>query len=370
MYDINGMNFMADQSELPRRAINASIVITVMEQFSEQAHYPFHIATLGGGTGQSLLIKGAQQLYTGNIFISAIVNTYDNGGSSGQMVQNGDISLPPGDARQCISALAGPYGTVYEQRWLDGIYAGSPIGNLELARLEKRFGTFQAAVDFMIQKHGDPKNEVIPVSTRPGTIIMELADGTYVTGEEQIGEVELDRRQPFDISIDTQYPFPNTRVIDAIRKSNAIVIAAGNPARSIMPVLATPGIRQLLRAHANIPFGMVLNLVNTPQTLGWAMDDYVDAYSKLAGRDLDFVVYNTEPVGDETSGTHIDTSIRSMRVGKYIGANLLAHDLKPAQASDPSLATRNRIVHDPSKLAHSVLGAVQKQISSSLAIAA
>ena len=61
-----------------------------------------NVAAIGGGTGLSTMLKGLK-LYTHNI--SAIVTVADDGGSSG-ILRNDFRMLPPGDVRNCVSALS------------------------------------------------------------------------------------------------------------------------------------------------------------------------------------------------------------------------------------------------------------------------
>src|SRR6266849_2612599 len=60
------------------------------------------VVALGGGTGLSTMLRGLKK-YTGNL--TAIVTVADDGGSSGRLRKEYRI-LPPGDFRQCITALA------------------------------------------------------------------------------------------------------------------------------------------------------------------------------------------------------------------------------------------------------------------------
>ncbi|MGA3185338.1 MAG: gluconeogenesis factor YvcK family protein, partial [Candidatus Dormibacteria bacterium] len=60
------------------------------------------VVAMGGGTGLSSLLRGIKK-YTGNIV--AIVTVADDGGSSGRLRDEFRV-LPPGDFRQCLTALA------------------------------------------------------------------------------------------------------------------------------------------------------------------------------------------------------------------------------------------------------------------------
>ena len=60
------------------------------------------IVAIGGGHGLSTMLRGLK-LHTRDI--TAIVTTADDGGGSGRLRQDLGM-LPPGDARDCVLALA------------------------------------------------------------------------------------------------------------------------------------------------------------------------------------------------------------------------------------------------------------------------
>ena len=61
------------------------------------------VATIGGGTGSSVLLTGLNE-HADRLHISAIVTTFDDGGSSGKLRKQ--FGVPAlGDIRRCIAAL-------------------------------------------------------------------------------------------------------------------------------------------------------------------------------------------------------------------------------------------------------------------------
>ena len=60
------------------------------------------VVIIGGGKGLSNILRGLKE-YTSNI--TSIVSTFDDGGSTGKLVEKMDI-LPPGDIRRSIIALS------------------------------------------------------------------------------------------------------------------------------------------------------------------------------------------------------------------------------------------------------------------------
>src|SRR4051794_39877171 len=70
---------------------------------SDESHSGgLRVVTLGGGPGMYAVLTGLRR-YTSQI--TAVVSMADNGGSSGRL-RDEFGSLPPGDARRCLVALA------------------------------------------------------------------------------------------------------------------------------------------------------------------------------------------------------------------------------------------------------------------------
>src|SRR5437899_10177034 len=63
----------------------------------------FKIVVIGGGTGSHAVLTGLRRR---QVDVTAVVSVMDSGGSSGRLRDEYGF-LPPGDARQCLVALAG-----------------------------------------------------------------------------------------------------------------------------------------------------------------------------------------------------------------------------------------------------------------------
>src|SRR5262249_32939444 len=121
---------------------------------------PPRFVAIGGGTGLPTVLQGLTQLlhnlplFNGGPWgpsdcLSAIVTVTDDGGSSGWMRREFGI-LPPGDARNCLTALAShssPLSRVLQYRFTNGQLSGHSVGNLVLAALTEMTGDFPRAVD-------------------------------------------------------------------------------------------------------------------------------------------------------------------------------------------------------------------------------
>src|SRR6266513_5907819 len=141
------------------------------------------VVALGGGTGLSTLLRGLKK-YTGNL--TAIVTVADDGGSSGRLRAEYRI-LPPGDFRQCITALADVeplMTTLFQHRFKEGSLNGHSFGNLFIMAMAEITGNFEHAV----RESGRVlavRGAIIP-STLHDVPLVASVNGSTVEGESRI----------------------------------------------------------------------------------------------------------------------------------------------------------------------------------------
>src|SRR5262249_37505394 len=155
---------------------------------------PPRFVAIGGGTGLPTVLQGlSQQLQNLPLFadgpwdlsdcLSAIVTVTDDGGSSGWMRRELDI-LPPGDARNCLAALAAhssPLSRVLQYRFTKGQLSGHSVGNLVLAALTQMTGDFAQAVDQLGGMLGIC-GKVFPSTTENVRLVAQFDGGAVVRG--------------------------------------------------------------------------------------------------------------------------------------------------------------------------------------------
>ncbi|NLZ26549.1 MAG: hypothetical protein GX884_03110, partial [Chloroflexi bacterium] len=104
------------------------------------------VVVIGGGHGLASLLSGIKA-YTHNI--TAIVTVSDDGGSSGELRRDLGV-LPPGDIRNCLSALSNDealLSQVFQYRFKSGSgLEGHSLGNLFITALAEITGSFEEAV--------------------------------------------------------------------------------------------------------------------------------------------------------------------------------------------------------------------------------
>lgn len=203
------------------------------------------IVVVGGGTGQSMLLRGLKK-YTENL--TAIVTMADDGGSSGILREEMGM-LPPGDIRNCILALSNAepdMQKIMHYRFKDGSLKDQSFGNLFLAALNGTYEDFELAVT-KISHILAVTGRVLPVTLENVNLSAELENGNIVIGESKIGPEVLETKSKIKkISLIPENVEPYEEVIAAIGMADLIVIGPGSLYTSIIPNLLTDRVSEAI----------------------------------------------------------------------------------------------------------------------------
>jgi len=255
------------------------------------------IVTIGGGSGQFALLSGLREV--DDLDITAIVAMVDSGGSTGRL-RDELGALPPGDILKCILALS-RHGDIARNILLkrfarDRRLQGHNAGNMLLTMLSRYTGSFPAGINALAEIL-DTRGTILPVTIDRATLVAELTDGSRIFGEAAIDIPDVSQRAAIrDVYLvphhsDSISVYPP--VLDAITKSETIIMGPGDLFTSILPNLIVPGIKEALQAAtANILF--VVNIMTKfGETHNYAARDFAARLEDAMGRRLDGFVYNT-----------------------------------------------------------------------------
>lgn len=260
----------------------------------EQRMYEPNIVVIGGGTGQSVFLRGLKHV-TKNI--TAIVTVADDGGGSGALREDLGM-LPPGDIRNCLLALANIEPTmneVMQYRFQEGALKGQSFGNLFIAAMTGLYDNFETAVYKMSQIFAIT-GKVLPVTMEDIKLIAELENGEIVEGESNIpDEVKKYKTRIKRMRLDKEDAKPLVDVINAIRDAEAIVIGPGSLYTSILPNLLMPDVVDAL-VKSKAPKIYVSNIMTQPgETDDKDVLDHVKVILEHTGENfIDYVVTNNE----------------------------------------------------------------------------
>lgn len=319
--------------------------------------YRQKIVTFGGKTGHFQLLNGLKK-YNETSLVTAVVGTWDSGGSSGTLRSELGV-LPPGDIRACILALMeDSEQQKVAQRLFDdrlqevaGPLKGHSLGNLIGVRLDHIFhgqdrGTDAERALFRVRA------QVLPATLTDLNLV-----GVTKAGREIDGETNIDQRgkkedfNPKDritrIYFATQ-PESNPRVLEAIKKADKIVFAPGDLYTSILPHLLITGVAEAIQ-KSKAKVYVILNLTTKEgETDKFKASDYIKAFVFYLGdpKRLNFVIADDSHFSREIMKPYHDegkekvlidskeclkvapkVKIIKTRVGEYlIKAHLLRHN--------------------------------------------
>lgn len=232
------------------------------------------IVALGGGHGLSMLLRTLSKY---EIDLTAIVNVVDDGGSSGRIRKDIEITSP-GDIRLCALALSNSseeYGSTLRDlfgfRFDEGELDGHSLGNLILVALTRQLGSFEKAVEKMSLLL-NLKGKVLPACESNVVLCANTENGLIR------GQVNVERSTGIEnVFLDPSDVQALEGVVDAILEADHIIYAPGSLYSSVIPSLLIEEINAaILKSHADTL--MILNLTNKgPDTEGMTGDDHLNA---------------------------------------------------------------------------------------------
>jgi uncharacterized cofD-like protein len=318
-----------------------------------------NFVTIGGGNGLSTLLSGLKRFVGANDSepvwlknLAAIVAVSDDGGSSGRLRDELQM-LPPGDIRNCMVALSEDshlLSKVFRHRFSgDGQLGGHSFGNLFLAALTEITGDFAEAVKLSSEILAS-KGHIYPATMSDVRLAAELADGSIIRGETNIGKVGAFIKRLY-LEPEDCHPLPEA--LAAIYDADVITIGPGSLYTSLLPPILVNGVSQAIAESAAVKI-FICNLMTQPgETDGLTSHRHLEIVREYAREiDFDYVIVNNRPIseeqllryaeeGAEQIGVHGSISPETIEGAEVVYGNLLDEGEK--------------VRHHPEKLAQVVL---------------
>lgn len=317
------------------------------------------IVAIGGGTGQSTLLRGLKQA-TSNL--TAVVTVADDGGSSGKLREELGIA-PVGDIRNCIAALADAEPTMtrlLQYRFPadgsgDAGLSGHAFGNLLIAALTEVAGDFEEGVR-LSNRVLAVRGQVVPVAAVPLTLHAELAQGEVLEGQSRIMRSRGIRR----VWISPAAVEASAEAVEAIRAAELVVLGPGSLYTSLLPSLLVPGIRAALEATSGVRV-YVCNVATQPgETEGYTLSEHLAAlHAHGVGSLVDVVLANDNPRGRQPA----DYPAAPVRVDMLPGQGV------PQLVTGDVVDIENAHRHDPQKLAAALLRILDEHAAQQVPVA-
>lgn len=241
------------------------------------------IVALGGGTGLASLLRGLKE-HTDQL--TAIVTVADDGGSSGRLRRELG-TLPPGDFRQCIAALADsePLMTLLLQYRFSGGAGleGHSFGNLLLVAMAGITGSFERALRESSRVLA-VRGQILPSTLRHVTL---CAETRAVELERVAGESAITQRGQHArierVYLEPEHAPAYPDAVRAILAADLIIVGPGSLFTSVLPNLLVPDIQNALRVSPAAKL-YVCNVATQPgETGGFTIEDHCDALEQHIG---------------------------------------------------------------------------------------
>ena len=204
-------------------------------------------------------------------------------------------SLPPGDIRNCLVALADTEPLMEEllqYRFRKGELAGHNMGNLLLAALNDTAGGFDQAVR-SLSKVLAIRGQVLPATLSNVQLCAELVNGTVVKGESSIPASNSPIRRVF---LEPSRCFPPEEALLAIREADAVIMGPGSLYTSILPNLLVQGLAEAINSTPALKI-YICNIMTQPgETDGYTASEHLKVIVGHGGPLPDYIVVNREEI--------------------------------------------------------------------------
>ncbi len=278
-------------------------ILDTVSAFRKRERGP-RIVVMGGGTGLSTLLRGLKAHSTN---ITAIVSVADDGGSSGELRRSIGI-LPPGDIRNCLTALADDetlMGQLFQYRFAEGNgLSGHSLGNLLITAMTEITGSFEDAVALSGQVLA-VQGKVLPATLHDVRLVadIQLLDDSVevrIKGQSKIPKAAGRVRR---VWLEPNNPLAYPPAVQAILSADLIIVGPGSLYTSVLPNLLVPDLVDALRVSRALKF-YVCNVATQPgETDGYTCGDHVRNLEKHIGvRLFDMVVSNNVYRGELPEG--------------------------------------------------------------------
>ena len=279
---------------------------------------PLRVVAIGGGTGLSTLLRGlkhytrpaagannsAQDRPTCISQLTAVVTVTDDGGSSGRLRRDLGI-LPPGDVRNCITALS-DYESLLSRLFQfrfpeaeDGAesgLAGHSFGNLFLAALTHITGDFSQAVQMSSQVLA-ARGQIFPATNTDVRLSAVMNDGSLVEGETNITASHKIIRELHMHPPDAP---PMQQTLQAIEQADLITMGPGSLYTSLITNLLVPGIPEAIAASRATRVYICNIMTQANESLGLSASEHLRCIQQHAKTNIfDYALVNNAHLSED-----------------------------------------------------------------------
>jgi uncharacterized cofD-like protein len=296
---------------------------------------------IGGGTGQPQILRCLLEL---GYDTCAVVTMADDGGSSGVLRRELGV-LPPGDARNCLVAMADDEHSLlaraFQYRFPAGGLEGHALGNLAIAALADIAGDFAQAIELAGECLGS-RGAVYPSTVEDVHLYGVDREGVRVEGQARLA---ANAAAISKVCLEPSSPAPYGPALEVIAEADLIVIGPGSLYTSIIPNFLVEGVADSVRSSR----GQVVYVSNVAnlrgETGGLDAADHLQAlFDHGLGDCIDAAIVHEsgcehQPLCDDGSG------VEAVAFGPEVNARIEALGVRvyAADVADPSNPVRHAL---------------------------
>ncbi|HSX42450.1 MAG TPA: gluconeogenesis factor YvcK family protein [Candidatus Saccharimonadales bacterium] len=303
------------------------------------------VVAIGGGSGLATVLRGLKDF---PVSLSGIVTMTDNGRSSGQLSRQLG-TLPPGDVRKCLAALASDeqlLTKLFEYRFQKGFgLSGHSLGNLLLLALADITGDFERAIQAS-SKILSIKGQVIPSTLEHVNLIATLKNGQQALGEVETA-IQGHRFGIGRVGILPENVAANPTAVSFIEQADLIVVGPGSFYTSVVPNLLISDIRAAFEGSSAMKIYICNASTERGETENYTVTDHITELQRYIGTaHFDAALVNNRIIAQSVKEGKLG-SVRNISTDEPVINNV------PIVAGD-FISEVDPLYHDHKKLAKAI----------------
>ncbi len=298
------------------------------------------VVCFGGGNAIPKVVLSELKKYP--VEITSVTSMTENGGSTGQLRKDFNVS-PAGDiSRHLISLSDAPewkkklFYLRFGREKFSGGHVGHRFGTVFISLTEHVLGNFEKALREIHQFLEIKNNKAFPATLDKVQLCAKLENGTKIIGED---EIDVPKKHSPNLKIKDVYLKPGVKaypkVLEEIKEAGILIFGPGDIYSSIIPCFLPEGMKEAIQKTKAKKVFICPAMTKSGETQNFSVLDYTKEIEKYIGCELDFVIFNKSVPEKERIEEYKEEEPQLIEIvnfsevpntKKFIGKNLLVEE--------------------------------------------